>query len=257
MPFTVDQRNELIKAALAKFNPDIKDFSHERGLPTRPLGHGSGIAISTSIVRSYRKDHRRGSQNVEPQQLIDVLDEAGIQRWVLMGLYGYVGYLAQPRATQDVDVLVGEDELEEVIAAIERRWPRLQTERLEIVIRFRDPGEIAITGEVKQVINIMLPSNDCYTAILREYHRTDPATGHRIPIIEAACASKFAALVSPYREWEKKAYDAADLRSMMLPNKDIIDRALLSKLGDLVYVGGGIEIQEFLDLAINKKPFPI
>ena len=194
---------------------------------------------------------------MEPQQLIDVINAAGVKRWVLMGLYGYVGYLAMPRATQDVDILVGENELEKTIAAIVARWPALQTDRQTVVVRFRDPGEIAITGEMKQVIDIMLPSNDCYRAILSKYHRIDEATGHRIPIIEAACASKFAALVSPYREFEKKAYDGADLRSIMLPNKDTLDRGLLKQLGDLVYPDGGKELLEFLDLAINKKPFPV
>ncbi len=194
---------------------------------------------------------------MEPQQVINVLNDAGIRRWVLMGLYGYVGYLAQPRATQNVDLLVSEDELESVIAAIEARWPQLQIERMPIVVRFRDPGEIAITGEMKQVIDIMLPSNECYATILAQYHRIDESTGHRVPIVEAACASKYAALVSPYREWEKKSYDAGDLRSMMLPNKDIIDKVILERLGDLVYPGGGAELLEFLDLAINKKPFPI
>ncbi len=257
MPLTIEQRNQLIRADLEKRYPGVTDFSHDFGSPTRPVGHASGIATSTAIVRSYRKDHRRQSQHVEPQQVIDALKTAGIQRWVLMGLYGYVGYLAQPRATQDVDVLVGEDELEPAIAAIQSRWPLLQIERREVVVRFRDPGEIAITGEMKQVIDLMLPSNACYLAILAGYHRIDQTTGHNIPIMEAACASKFAALVSPHREWDKKQQDGVDLRSIMSPNKDTIDRALLSQLGDLVYPGGGVEILEFLDLAIQKKPFPI
>lgn len=254
---SIEQRNERVLAALAKFNPNIKDFSHDRGLPTRAVGHASGISTSTSIVRSYRKDHRRASQNVEPQQVISVLNDAGIQRWVLMGLYGYVGYLAQPRATQDVDILVAAEEFEKVISAIEARWPKLQTERLEVVARFRDPGEIAITGEIKQVIDIMLPSNDCYAAILAQYHCIDESTGHRIPIIEAACASKFAALVSPYRDFDRKQQDAVDLRNIMVPNKDTLDKAILQHLGDFVYPGGGAELLEFLELAINKKPFPI
>ena len=254
---SVEQRNQLVLAALAKFNPNIQDFSHDRGLPTRPVGHASGIATSTAIVRNYRKDHRRASQNVEPQQVIDVLNEAGIQRWVLMGLHGYVGYLAQPRATQDVDILVSSEEFEAVISAIQARWPQLQTERLAVVARFRDPGEVAVTGEMKQVIDIMLPSNDCYEAILGEYHTIDGSTGHRIPVIEAASASKFAALVSPYRDFDRKQQDAVDLRNIMVPNKDTLDKAILERLGDLVYTGGGAELREFLELAINKKPFPI
>ena len=85
----------------------------------------------------------------------------------------------------------------------------------------------------------------------------DEATGHRIPTIEAACASKFAALVSPYREWERKQQDAVDFRSIMLPNIDRIDRLVLKELGDLVYPDGGKELLEYLQLAIDRKPFPV
>lgn len=194
---------------------------------------------------------------MEPQEVIDVLVGAGVQRWVLMGLYGYVGYLASPRATQDVDVLVDYDELELSVDAITNRWPALIVDRQEVVVRFRDPGEVAIDGEMKQVIDLMLPSTPCYQAVLQKYHRIDGTKGHRIPIIEAACASKFAALVSPYREWERKQQDAVDLRSIMVPNQSTLDRGLLNELGDLVYPGGGKELLEFLQLAINKKPFPV
>ena len=151
----------------------------------------------------------------------------------------------------------GEDEMDHVIQAICQRWPQLIVEKQEVVVRFRDPVEVAITGEMKQVINAMLPSNPCYEAILDRYHTVDPTTGHRIPIIEAACASKFAALVSPYREWERKQQDAVDLRSIMVPNHATLDRRLLQLLGDLVYPDGGKELLEYLQLAIDKKPFPV
>jgi hypothetical protein len=254
---TTEERNARIIAALKQHNPTTTNFSHDVGLPTKAVGHSSGIDTSVSILRSYRKDHRTGSQHVEPQEVIDVLVDAGVQGWVLMGLYGYVGYLASPRATQDVDVLVDYDELELSVDAITKRWPALIVDRQEVVVRFRDPGEVAIDGEMKQVIDLMLPTNPCYQAILQKYHRMDGFKGHRIPIIEAACASKFAALVSPYRDWERKQQDAVDLRSIMVPNYSTLDRGLLSELGDLVYPDGGKELLEFLQLAIDKKPFPV
>jgi len=254
---SIEERNARIIATLRQTMPHVTNFSHDIGLPSKPVGHRRGIATSASIVRSYRKDHRRGSQNVEPQEVIEVVRHAGIRRWVLMGLYGYVGYLAAPRATQNVDILVGEDEIETVVQAICTRWPALIVDRQEVVIRFRDPGEVAITGEIKQVIDVMLPSNTCYEAILSRFHTIDESTGHCIPIIEAACASKFAALVSPFREWEKKSYDAGDLRSIMVPNQTTLDKTLLKELGDLIYPDGGQELLEYLQLAIDKKPFPV
>ena len=88
---TTEERNARIIATLKKHNPNVTNFSHDIGLPTKPVGHRSGIDTSISIIRSYRKDHRPGSHNVEPQEVIDVLVDAGVKRWVLMGLYGYVG----------------------------------------------------------------------------------------------------------------------------------------------------------------------
>lgn len=257
MPLSTEERNRRILAARAKSRPDITDWSYDHGSPTRPVGHASGIATSRSISRSYRKSHRPGSQFVEPQQVIDAIVEAGVTRWVLMGLYGYVGYLADPRATQDVDILVADEEMETAIAAIQARWPALMVDRQEVVTRFRDPGEIAITGEMKQVIDLMRPNDDCYYAILNDYHLIDAATGNRIPTIEAASASKFAALISPNRQFIKKQQDAVDLRSILAPNQDTIDRDRLHTLGELVYPGGGNELLEFLQLAIDEKPFPV
>jgi hypothetical protein len=250
-------RNDLIVARLKAFNPGVTDFSHDNGLPTQAVGHASGLATSTAISRSFRKEHRPQSQFVEPQQVIEVLRAAQIKQWVLMGLYGYVGYLAAPRATQDVDILISHDECEAAITAIAKRWPKLIVDRQAVVIRFRDPGEVAIDGEAKQVIDLMLPSDECYTAILNKYHRIDASSGYPIPLLEAAMASKYSALVSPYRQWIRKQQDAVDLRTIILPNPHRIDRDLVVEIADLIFPGAGAELLEFIDLAINNKPFPI
>ena len=41
------------------------------------------------------------------------------------------------------------------------------------------------------------------------------------------------------------------------PNALTLDRTLLKELGDLVYPGGGSELLEFLQLTVDKKPFPV
>jgi len=68
--------------------------------PKCPAGHARGIRISVSITSNYRQTHRKNAMDIKPQDVIDVLVAAGIKKWVLMGLHGYVGYLPQPRATQ-------------------------------------------------------------------------------------------------------------------------------------------------------------
>src|SRR5688572_11492810 len=75
--------------------------------PQSPAGHARGMRISVAITTDYRQTHRKAAMDIKPQDVIDVLTAAGVRQWVLMGLHGYVGYLPQPRATQDVDVLIG------------------------------------------------------------------------------------------------------------------------------------------------------
>ena len=87
----------------------------------------------------------------------------------------------------------------------------------------------------------------------REY----PATGHRLPTREAALAAKYSAIVSPYREWVKKTYDAGDLRSIVLAAPDLIDRNEAHRLGELIFPGGGDELLEFIQLSIDQKPFRV
>ncbi len=254
---TTEERNRRILASMQSVMPSVTDFSHDTGLPTKPAGHAFGIKTATRIVRSYRASYRHGSENVEPNEVIEVLQDAGVKRWVLMGLYGYVGYLPQPRATQDVDVLIAGGELQSATDAILNHWPQLTTKVLDVVTRFIDPNEISVTGEAQQVIDLMLPSSQCYEAILDTYCQIDEETGHRIPTVEAACASKFSAVVSPYRQFERKLQDAVDLRQIMVANASVLDRQILSALGDLIYPGGGVELIEYLNLAIAKKPFPV
>ncbi len=254
----ISNRDQLIREALERFRPGSStEASHEAGMPTAAVGHLQGIDVATHITYHFRETWRPQSMKITPQQVIEAIVTAGVKEWVLMGLYGYVGYLSQPRATQDVDVLVARDERDTAVAAILQRWPMLQVRDSPIVVRFVDPGETHGGQEPQVVIDIMLPNDDCQLSILSDCVIVDPNTGHRIPTREAAMAAKYSALVSPYREWVKKAYDAGDLRSIILTNQQSIDRNEAHRLGELIFPGGGDELLEFIQLAIDHKPFPV
>jgi hypothetical protein len=60
-----------------------------------------------------------------------------------------------------------------------------------------------------------------------------------------------------YRKWDRKSFDAGDLRSMILPDYQRINRDIAFELGELIFPGGGTELLEFIQLAIDQKPFPI
>ena len=60
--------------------------------------------------------------DITPQDVAQCLVTAGVKNWVLMGLHGYVGYMPQPRATQDVDVMVPYSQKKRAVKAILNQW---------------------------------------------------------------------------------------------------------------------------------------
>ncbi len=194
--------------------------------------------------------------DVTPQQVIDCLNDAGIKNWILMGLHGYVGYLPMPRATQDVDIMVPYSQKERAAKAIAEHWPMLQKLELSQVVRFLDPGDPDSEGKPKPVVDLMLPWGKFQETILKDHVVVDKKTGHRIPTVEAAIVSKYAAVISLTRTWDKKQQDAVDLRRVIKANIEKIDRNKLVSLAGEVWERGGEDILKFLDLALADKPFP-
>ncbi len=225
--------------------------------PKSPAGHASGIHTSTRLTTYYRQTHRKQAVDVTPQQVIDCLVAAKINNWVLMGLHGYVGYLPMPRATQDVDVMVPYSQKAKATKAISARWPMLEISELSQVVRFRDPGDVDADGKPKPVIDIMLPWSEFQKTILLDHVVDDASTGHRIPTVEAAIVSKYAALISPHHDWDKKEQDAVDMRRIMKANIKVIDRERLAVLASQVWEQGGSDVLHFCELALADKPFPI
>lgn len=73
-----------------------------------------------------------------------------------------------------------------------------------------------------------------------------------MPTVEAAIALKFAASISPNRGDENKPVDNADLLRLVR-SKNKLDITALTKLGDLVYLGGGKELVSIVeDIRLGK-----
>ncbi len=225
--------------------------------PKGPSGHAYGVGKSTWLTTTYRQTHRPQAMNITPQAVIDVLVAAGVKNWVLMGLHGYVGYLANPRATQDVDVMVPYTQRKRAAAALRAAWPDLMVRELSQVVRFMDDKDPDPEGNPKPVIDLMLPWGKHQESILKEFVVVDQETGHRIPTLEAALASKYGAMVSSHRDWRKKQQDAVDFRNMVHANHEHIRVDDLKRLGNEAWDGGGEEIEQFFQLALDDLPFPI
>lgn len=225
--------------------------------PKQPSGHPYGVKTSTRLTRQIKRTHRKQAMDISPQDVIDVLVAAGVKDWVLMGLHGYVGYLPEPRATQDVDVMVSYRQKKRAVKAIQQAWPDLIVRELSQVVRFMDPRDLYPTGEPKPVIDLMLPWGKFQETILKEFVTTDEETEHRIPRLEAALASKYASMISSHRDRDKKEQDAVDFRKIARANYDRIERESLRRLAGEIWEGGAEEIEQFLEIAISDKPFPV
>ena len=241
-------------AAMAKHDaPREMDW----GDPTAPSGHEYGVRTSSRLIRQYRELHRELAMDITPQPVIDVLVKAGVKKWVLMGLHGYVGYMPDPRATQDVDIMVAASERKRAVKAIQEAWPTLIVETYSEVVRFKDPNDPDLKGNPRPTIDIMLPWAEFQQTILKDFVVSDKKTKHRIPTLEAAIVAKFAAMVSVTRSMEKKEYDAGDFRRMVRTNFDLIDHEPLRLLAGQVWENGADEIERFLDIAMSNKPFSL
>jgi hypothetical protein len=178
----------------------------------------------------------QGASMLTPQDVIGVLNEAGVQ-FVLIGGHGLAGWLRKPRATQDVDVVVSERHLKKATVALVAAFPNLEPIDLEVVIRFKDRDSGAI------VIDVVKPPT-LYRQTFKNTHSVSAAgQTYRIPSLEMALAMKFAAMVSPNRDYDDKLLDGHDFVRMVKVNPEL-NQTKLAELGELVYGGGGAELLE-------------
>jgi hypothetical protein len=200
--------------------------------------HRRALHASSMLTASARRLHRPDAAMVKPEKVIRVLNEAGV-RFVVMGTHGITGYRGEPRATQDVDILVPQREHARAVEAVQAAFPRLEVEEQPVVTRFRDPKTEFV------VIDLMRPA----TPLLKLAYKQSVAVGdeYRIPNLEMALASKYAAMISPVRPLGKKYTDAGDFVEIVQHNYDKIRLKKLRKLAEGIYEGPGDEIVKHVE----------
>jgi hypothetical protein len=208
--------------------------------------HLEALHTSSELTLLFRRMYQRGAAMVTPEGVIAALHRSGV-RCVLMGTHGLGGWRSEPRATQDVDVLVTKKDIRKAVRALGKAYPGLEIEDTPVVARFIDPA----TG--KPVIDVMKPTQAVYQIVFR--HTLPVGDTHRIPDLEMALASKFAAMVSPHRVQAKKLVDAGDFVDVVTHNRSAIDLAKLQHLADKIYPGGGAEILRLVKDIDAGRPF--
>lgn len=210
---------------------------HDPPIKTGPIDHQASLETVRFLTRTQYAMHRPDAMQVEPTELIRVLNEAGV-KFMLMGQHGISGWISEPRSTRDVDVLVQKRHHSKAVRAIQAAWPALVVKDSPVVTRFLDPAN----GE--PVIDAMKPNG-----LYREAFKNCVPAGktHDVPNLELALAAKYAAMVSRNREIPKKLSDASDFAQIVVRNYTMIDRERLRQLGDAVYSGGGDELARFVE----------
>lgn len=221
--------------------------NHDPPVKTGPVDHRHSLETVRFLTRTQYRMHRPDAMQVEPKELIRVLNRSGV-KFVLMGQHGISGWLSEPRATRDVDVVVQKRHHAKAVRAIQAAWPELLKKEFPVVTRFLDPANL------EPVIDVMRP-NDVYAEAFKNCVRIGKT--HDVPNLEFALAAKFAALASRNREQFRKYRDTAELMQMVLRNYADIALDRLRRLGDAVYAGGGQELVRFVEDVKAGKPLRV
>jgi hypothetical protein len=210
--------------------------------------HKVALGKSSQLTAIFRRMYKPQAPMITPEAVIKVLNKAKV-KFVLMGTHGIGGWRSEPRATQDVDVLVSKSHHRKSVAAVKRAFPDLDVQDLPAVTRFLDPAD------GKPVIDLMKPEDDLYQEVFKNPVRVGKT--HFVPNLEAALACKYAAMISPNRTIDKKLLDAADFVSMATANYHQIDRDVLYSLGEMVKKGDGAKILNRIEDAQAGRSFQV
>jgi hypothetical protein len=200
--------------------------------PRRQDSHAESLRISTALSEYYVENI------VTPFQVIALLNREKIS-FVLVGAHGVGGWMSEPRATQDVDVVVAARHVKKATRLLLAEFPHLEARDEEVVVRLQD-------RESGTVLVDLLKPRALYRETFKHTHAvSNRGLNYRIPSLEMALAMKFAAMISLSRPGPKKHRDAGDFGLIVEHNANIDQRKLV-RLGELVYRGGGAEIREMV-----------
>jgi len=193
--------------------------------------HSRSLATSTALSEYYVENL------ITPIEVIKVLNAAGV-KFMLVGAHGLAGWLREPRATKDVDILVSMRGQKKALKALLAAFPQLEADDHPVVTRLREKG----TREVR--IDVMKPNQELFREGLKHTHTVESkGEVYKVPSLEMALTMKFAPMISLNRADEDKHIDAHDFITVVKRNPEI-DLEKLAVLGNLVYPGGGKEIVE-------------
>jgi len=195
--------------------------------------HENSLRTSTALARMAMQGL------IAPLDVITALNRNKIS-FVLVGLHGLGGWMHEPRATQDVDVIVGSRHHKKAVRILLDEFRNLEPVEHPAVTRlhYKETNQVAI--------DVMKSDQQLFRDVFKQTEKVRIGREeYRIPCLEMAIAMKFAPMVRPHRKDEDKYQDAHDFILMVKANPNI-DHEKLAELGDSVYSGGGSELLEMV-----------
>lgn len=212
--------------------------------PPRPKGFFYGFR-NDCLERTVGLTRELVEGVMSPRDIVPVLERERIP-YVLLGLYGISGWLKEPRATEDVDVLVAQRHLKRTVSALCKTFPGLVAKDTPVVVRLFE-GERAVADVMKAHHPLFVEAlgNTCKASL----------QGMKVvvPVLEVALALKFFSMTSVGRQAKDKYQDAHDFINMVQNNKVISSSKLLT-WGELAYAGGGDDLVKMVaDARAGRK----
>ncbi len=192
------------------------------------------MQISSMLTARFYRMYRKGAIMAKPEKVIELLNRNGI-RFVVMGTHGVGAWRSEPRATMDIDVLIAARDHAKASRVIEEAFPHLERVEAAGVTRFMD------LNLNKVLIDLMKPSQPLFKAAFRNTVAVKEGN-YRVPNLEMALASKFAAILSPHRVQSKRMIDQGDFIDMVETHGDVIDMKKLKRLAEKIQPGSGDKI---------------
>src|SRR5579885_430441 len=125
---------------------------------------------------------------IAPLDVVRVLNAAKI-RFVLVGAYGLAGWRKEPRATEDVDVIVAAKQVKKAVKALCEAFPELEPVDLPMVVRLR------VRGTADVAIDLMKPLQAPHRDVFKHTHAVESGgQRYRVPSLEMAVTMKFSSM---------------------------------------------------------------
>ncbi len=197
-----------------------------------------------NLQKSFELSSQQVEDAVNPLEVAALFEKERVS-YVLIGGHMLSFYTGTVRATVDVGFIIGGAHFTRAAKAIDKAYAQFKHNDRIYHVTY-DSKKTGLKDPER--IDLIKDGFPLFREVVQRYCHKISAGKHTInvPTVEAAIALKFAASISPNRGDENKPVDNADLLRLVRSRSNL-DITALTKLGDLVYRGGGKELVSIVE----------